>query len=311
MLALIALTGLLAAGCAEKKKERLIVGFSQMESNTPWRVTETESMKKEAAKRADKYELIVTDAQGQTAKQVADVKELIERKVGAIFLAPREFEALAPALQAAREARIPVFLIDREAAGKAGEDYVAFLGSNFVDQGARAARWLVAETGAKATIVELTGTPGSSVARDRSLGFAEELKSRPNMKLVASETGDFSRDKGRQAMEQIIKAKGKQITAVYAHNDQMALGAIDALKGAGMQPGKDVLVVSIDGEKAALNAIISGEMNATVESSPRFGPLAFDTLEKYLNKRKLPTRIILEDRLYDKNNAREFLSEAY
>ena len=131
------------------------------------------------------------------------------------------------------------------------------------------------------------------------------------MKVIASETGDFSRTTGRQVMEKIIKAKGKQITAVYAHNDQMALGAIEALKAAGMQPGKDVLIVSIDGEKEALQAIINGEFNATVESSPRFGPLAFDTLEKYLNKRKLPTKIILEDRLYDRTNAQEYVDEAY
>lgn len=310
VLALGLLMGLSLAGCAEEKP-KMVVGFSQMENNTPWRITETNSMKQEAAKRADKFELIVTDAQGQAEKQVADVKDLIARKVNVIFLAPREFDALAPALQAAKEARIPVFLVDREAAGKAGEDYVAFLGSNFVEQGGRAARWLVAATNAKANIVELTGTPGSSVARDRSQGFQEELKSRPNMKLIASETGDFTRAGGQQAMEKIIKAKGKQITAVFAHNDQMALGAIQALKAAGMQPGTDVVIVSVDGEKEALQAIINGELGATVESSPRFGPLAFDTLEKYLNKRKLPTKIILEDRLYDKNNAKDFLAEAY
>ena len=221
MLLLVAFAGLTLAGCAEKKA-KILIGFSQMETNSPWRITETDSMKQEAAKRADKFELIVTDAQGQASKQVSDVKDLIALKVNVIFLAPREFEALAPALQAAKEAHIPVFLIDREAAGKAGEDYLTFLGSNFVNQGYRAARWLVAETGAKANIVEITGTPGSSVARDRSQGFAEELKSRPNMKVIASETGDFSRATGRQVMEKIIKAKGKQITAVYAHNDQMA-----------------------------------------------------------------------------------------
>jgi len=307
---LVALLCVALTGCAEKQ-EKKVIGFSQMENNTPWRIAETNSIKAEAQKRADKFELIVTDAQGQSSKQVADVKDLIARGVSAIFLAPREFDALAPALQAAKEARIPVFLIDRAASGKAGEDYVTFLGSDFVIQGERAARWLVPEVDSKASIVELTGTVGSSVARDRSQGFYEELKSRPEMKVIASETGDFSRAMARQVMENIIKSKGKQITVVYAHNDEMALGAIEALKAAGRQPGKDVLIVSIDGQKEALQAIINGELGATVESSPRFGPLAFDTLEKYLSRLKLPPKIILEDQLFDKRNAQEYIGKAY
>lgn len=304
------LSSIALTGCAEKKEKKLI-GFSQMESNSPWRVAETNSIKAEAAKRGDRYELIVTDAGGQTAKQVDDVKDLIARKVSAIFLAPREFDALAPALQAAKEAHIPVFLIDRAAAGQAGTDYVTFVGSDFVLQGSNAARWLVPEVDAKAGIVELTGTIGSSVAKDRAQGFADEIKNHPGMTILASESGDFSREGGKTAMEKLIKAQGKKITAVYSHNDEMALGAIDALKTAGFQPGKNVIVVSVDGEKAALESITKGEIGATVESSPRFGPIAFDTLEKYLGGRKLPPRIIVEDRLFDKRNVQDYISEAY
>jgi ABC-type sugar transport system substrate-binding protein len=309
VLTLLCLIGLSLAGCSKEKKAKVLVGFSQMENNTPWRIAETNSIQQEANKRG--YELVITDAQGQTSKQVSDVKDLIGRKVSAIFLAPREFEALSPALQAAKEAKIPVFLIDREAAGKVGEDYVTFIGSNFVDQGIRAAQWLIAQTGGKANIVELTGTTGSSVARDRSQGFNDRIKAIPEMKVIASETGDFSRATAQKVMEGIIKSKGKQINAVFAHNDEMALGAIQALKAAGRQPGKDVVIVSIDGEKDALQAIINGEMGASVESSPRFGPLAFDSLDKFLNKRKVPPKIILEDRLFDAKNAREYLDEAY
>jgi ABC-type sugar transport system substrate-binding protein len=307
----IALSCLLTlAGCA-KKKDKLVVGFSQMENNNPWRIAETNSMKEEADKRGDKYQLLVTDAQGQTSKQVSDVEDLIARRVDAIFLAPREYEGLAPALQAAKEANIPVFLIDREAAGTAGQDYVAFLGSNFVEQGKRAAEWLIQQTGGKAGIVELTGTAGSSVARDRSQGFNEEIKNHPDMKIIASQTGDFSRATGQKVMENIIQSLGKQITAVYAHNDEMALGAIQALRAAGMKPGQDVIVVSVDGEKAALESIIAGDMGATVESNPRFGPLAFDTLEKYLRKEPIPPKIILEDRFFEASNARQHLDSAY
>ncbi|HVG39396.1 MAG TPA: ABC transporter substrate-binding protein [Pyrinomonadaceae bacterium] len=290
---------------------KLVLGFSQMENNNPWRIAETNSMRDEAAKRADRFELVVTDAQSQTSKQVSDVEDLVARKVDAIFLAPREFEGLAPALEAAREAKIPVFLIDREASGTAGQDYVTFIGSNFIEQGTRAADWLVKQTNGRAAIVELTGTAGSSVARDRSQGFMEAIKSHPGMKIIASQTGDFSRASAQKVMENIIQSKGKVITAVYAHNDEMALGAIQALKAAGMNPGGDVLIVSIDGEKAALESIIRGEMNITVESNPRFGPKAFDTLEKFLRGETIPPKIILEDRFFDRSNSAQFLGEAY
>ncbi|HYY58780.1 MAG TPA: ABC transporter substrate-binding protein [Pyrinomonadaceae bacterium] len=309
-LVLVALLVVSFPGCA-KKKTKTVVGFSQMENNGPWRIAETNSMNAEAQKRTDKFDLRVTDAQGQTSKQVADVEDLVAQGVDAIFLAPREFEGLAPALKAAKEAKIPVFLIDRAAAGKAGEDYVAFLGSDFIEQGRRAGEWLAKQTNGKAGIVELTGTAGASVARDRSQGFMEVINKHPEMKIIASQTGDFTRANGQRVMENIIQAKGKEITAVYAHNDEMALGAIQALKSAGLNPGKDILIVSIDGQKSALEAIIRGEMNVTVESNPRFGPLAFDTLEKFLRGEQIPPKIILEDRFFDASNAQQFVNEAY
>lgn len=294
-----------------RKSDKVVVGFSQMEHSNPWRVAESQSMRDEAEKRKDKYRLIVTDAQAQTSKQVSDVEDLIAQRVKAIFLAPREYEGLAPALQAAKEAKVPVFLIDREAAGTAGEDYVAFIGSNFIDQGRRAGEWLVKQTNGKAGIVELTGTAGSSVARDRAQGFRDAIKAHSGMKIIASQTAEFSRANGQKVMENIIQSLGKQISAVYAHNDEMALGAIQALKSAGFQPGKDVTIVSIDGERAALEAILRGELGASVESNPRFGPIAFDTLEKYLRGEKVPTKIILEDKFFDKSNAQQYLESAY
>jgi ABC-type sugar transport system substrate-binding protein len=308
----------LPAGCAKKSAGggagtggKIVVGFSQMENNGPWRIAETNSMKEEARKRGEKFELVVTDAQGQTSKQVSDVEDLIARRVKAIFLAPREFEGLSPAIQAAKQAGIPVFLIDREAAGKAGEDYVTFIGSNFVEEGQRAGEWLAKQSNGKAGIVELTGTAGSSVANDRSQGFKNAIKDKPEMQIIASQTGDFTRATAQKVMENIIQSKGKEITAVYAHNDEMALGAIQALQAAGMKPGKDVLVVSVDGEKAALQSIAQGTMNVSVECNPRFGPIAFDTLEKHLNGEKVPTKIIVPDRFFDQNNAQQFVNEAY
>ena len=241
------------ASCAKKEDDQFVVGFSQMESDNPWRIAQTQSLKDEAAKRG--YQLVVTDAQGQTAKQVSDVEDLIARGVDVILLAPREFEGLTPALQAAKAASIPVILVDREAAGTPGTDFVTFLGSNFVEQGRRAAEWLIKETGGTAGIVELQGTPGSSVAADRAKGFHDEIAKHPGMKILASQTGNFSRATAQGVMQNIAQSLGKRITAVYAHNDEMALGAVQALKAAGLQPGTDVRIVSVDGQRAALEAI--------------------------------------------------------
>jgi galactofuranose transport system substrate-binding protein len=301
--------GLLAGGCARKDAGQFVVGFSQMESDNPWRLAETKSLRDEAAKRG--ITLVVTDAQGQTAKQVADVEDLIARQVNVILLAPREFEGLAPALQAAKAAKIPVILVDRAAAGTPGQDYVTLLASNFVEQGRRAGEWLAAQTNGKADIVELSGTPGASVAADRGQGFRDEIAKHPGMKIIASQTGNFSRATAQGVMQNLAQSLGKKITAVYAHNDEMALGAVQALAAAGLKPGTDVIVVSVDGERAALEAIDRGELGATVESNPRFGPLAFDTIEKLRRGETLPPKILITDRFFDKSNAKQFVADAY
>ncbi len=304
---LLAATAL--AGCARKEAGSYVVGFSQMESDNPWRLAETKSLKDEAAKRG--IQLVVTDAQGQTAKQVSDVEDLIARHVDLILLAPREYQGLAPALQAAKAAKIPVILVDREAAGTPGVDYVTLLASNFVEQGRRAGEWLAAQTNGKANIVELAGTPGASVAADRAKGFRDEIAKHPDMKIIASQTGNFSRATAQGVMQNVAQSLGKQITAVYAHNDEMALGAVQALSAAGLKPGTDVKVLSIDGERAALEAIDRGELGASVESNPRFGPLAFDTIEKLRRGETIPPKILITDRFFDRANAKQFIGEAY
>lgn len=294
------------AGGDGKKKT---VGFAQMGNDNPWRIAQTKSMRDEAAKRG--YEIITTDAQGQMSKQVSDVEDLIARRVDAIFLPPQQFEGIAPALNAAREAKIPVFLLDREAAGTPGVDFVTFIGSNFVEEGERVGQWVVQNTGGAAGVVILEGTSGSSVARDRNQGFMNAIKSSPDIKILASQPADFARANGQKVMENLIQAHGKAITVVYAHNDEMALGAVQALKSANMNPGKDVKVVSVDGQKSALEAIIAGDMNVSVECNPRFGPIAFDTYEKFLKGEQIPPKIIVPDRFFDATNAAQFVAEAY
>jgi ABC-type sugar transport system substrate-binding protein len=310
---------LLAVGLAGCRKEggqtggggkKARVGFSQTENDGPWRIAETKSMQDEAAKRG--YDLIVTDARGDTANQVSNLEDLIAQRVDAIFLAPREAQGFEGPLQAAKDAGIPVFLIDRELTGaRPGEDFVTFIGSNFVEEGKRAGEWLAKQANGKAGIIELLGTAGSSVANDRHQGFADAIKAHPEMRIIASQDANFTRAQGQRVMENLIQAHGRSITAVYTHNDEMALGAIQALTSANMQPGKDVLIVSVDGQKSALEAIVRGEMNATVECNPRFGPIAFDTLEKYRRKETIPPKIIVPDRFFDSTNAAQFVNEAY
>ena len=287
------------------------VGFAQTESNNPWRIAETQSLKDAAA--TCKWDLVYADAAGSAAKQVADVESMIAQKVDVIVLAPREEKPLIPAVMKAKKAGIPVILIDRNVDQKvaaAGRDYVTFIGSDFIDQGRRAAEWLVKTTNGKGTVVELEGTTGSSPANDRKKGFDDVVKKQPGMKIVASQSGDFARDKGRQVMQTLLQAH-PDVTAVYAHNDEMAIGAIAALEAAGKKPGQDVMVVSIDGTRDALQAIAAGKMGATVQSSPFFGPVTCATLKRYAKGEKIEGWVKVSDKFYDKSNAQASMADGY
>jgi len=288
------------------------IGFAQTESNNPWRIAETKSMQDIAASCG--WELVYTDAAGSAAKQVADVDSMIAQGVDAIFLPPREEKPLIPAVMRAKQAGIPVFLIDRSvdpAVAQAGRDYVTFIGSDFVDQGRRAAEWLTENfDGEKGVIIELEGTTGSSPANDRKKGFDEAIGANDKFEIVASQTGDFARDKGRQVMETLLQSH-PDVNVVYAHNDEMAIGAIQALEAAGRKPGEDVTVVSIDGTRDALQAIIDGKMGVTVESSPFFGPVSCDTLKKYAAGETIEPWVKVEDRIFTAENAADHIGEAY
>ncbi|WP_420594032.1 ABC transporter substrate-binding protein [Deinococcus sp.] len=292
-------------------KKTYKVGFAQTESNNPWRLAETKSMQDEAKKLG--YQLVYTDAGGSTAKQVADVRSMIAQKVDAIFLPPREDKPLAPVVAEARKAGIPVILIDRNidpALSKAGTDYVTFLGSDFIDQGKRVGEWLAKNANGKSKIIELEGTTGASPANDRKKGFDDAIKAAGGFTILASQTGDFSRDKGRQVAETLLQAH-PDADIIYAHNDEMAIGAVSALQAAGKTPGKDVMVLSIDGGKEAVQMVVDGKINYVVESNPRFGPIAFKTLQDYAAGKKFPNKVVLTDRDYSPETAADGLSGAY
>ncbi len=309
----VALAGTVAFAELPKlaQKDTYKVGFAQTESNNPWRIAQTESMKAEAEKLG--YQLVYTDAAGSAAKQVADVNSMIAQGVDVIFLAPREEKPLIPAVMAAKKAGIPVILLDRnvdQALAKAGEDYLTFIGSDFIDEGKRVAEWLAKNANGKSKIIELEGTTGSSPANDRKKGFDEAIMAAGGFEIVASQTGDFARDKGRQVAEALLQAH-PDADVIYAHNDEMAIGAIAAIEAAGKVPGKDILVLSIDGGKEAVQAVVDGKINAVVECNPRFGPKAFETMARYVKGETIEPWVINTDKFYDPSNAAAELANAY
>jgi galactofuranose transport system substrate-binding protein len=294
-----------------KPKEHYTVGFSQPGSASPWRMTQLESMRAETIKRGD--QLVYTDAGGSAEKQVADVNALIAQGVDLIFLAPRDEKLLVPAVMAAKSADIPVILLDRTvdpSLAQAGRDYVTFIGSDFVEQGRRAAEALTKAKNGNAKIIQLEGLPGSSPANGRRKGFEDAIHAHPGMTIVASQPADFERAKGQQVTGALLQAY-QDANAVYAHNDEMAIGAIAALEVAGKKPGQDVIVVSVDGTRAALQAVIEGKLLATVETNPRFGPVAFETMAQYARGEMIEPWVVIPDRFFDRMNAAQFLDSAY
>lgn len=305
-----------------EEKDTYTIGFAQTDLNNPWRLAESKSMQDEAARLG--YTLVETNANEDTAKQIADVASLIAQGVDILIFPPRESQALAPSVMAAKQAGIPVILIDRDVdheIAKPDTDYVTFIGSDFVDQGRRAAEWLVEATGGEAKIIQLEGTTGADPAIDRKKGFEDYLagtfKGTPTpdgahagMEIIASQTGNFTRDQGREVMQTLLQSH-PDVTAVYAHNDEMAIGVIAALEEAGRTPGEDVIIVSIDGENAALDAILDGTLGASVESSPFFGPIAFETMAKFIAGEDIPDWVLVEDRFFDESNAAEFQGKQF
>ncbi|MDF9874099.1 MULTISPECIES: ABC transporter substrate-binding protein [Streptomyces] len=288
-----------------------VIGFSQSEKEAnPFRIAETQSIKDEAAKIGVK-KLLTTNAQSQLSKQISDIQDMLSQGAQFLIIAPLNSDGLEPALKAAAAKKVPVLTIDRKVNSEACKDYVAFLGSDFVEQGKRAADAMIKATDGKGKVAILLGASGNNVTTDRTKGFVDQIKAEaPGIEIVAQQTGEFARDKGQQVMEQLIQSK-PDITAVYAENDEMGLGAVTALKAAGKKPGKDVKIVSVDGTRNAVQALVNGEYNAVIESNPRFGPLAFATAQKFYGGEEIPENVIITDRAYDETNAKESLGGAY
>ncbi len=294
-----------------KKKDKYKIGFAQTESNNPWRLAQTASMMDEAEKRG--WQLVYTDAAGSAAKQVSDVRSMIAQRVDVILLAPREEKPLVPAVMEAKNAGIPLFCIDRSVdptLAKAGRDYVAFIGSDFIKEGMTCGETFAKLMGGKARIIELQGTIGASAATDRMKGFKDAISKYPDMVIIASQSGDFARDKGRQVFETLYQAH-PDANALYGHNDEMTMGAIAAMQAAGKTPGKDVTIASIDGTKDAAQAVADGQIAVLVECNPHFGPKAFQSVADYADGKAIPEWVVNNDRLFTKDNVAAYLPEAF
>ncbi|MGI5156563.1 ABC transporter substrate-binding protein [Microbispora sp. CA-102843] len=286
------------------------VGFSQSEKEAnPFRIAETKSIKDEAAKLGI-ADLKVTNAQSQFSKQITDVQQLIAQGVKLLVIAPLNSDGWEPVLQQAAAKKIPIITVDRKINSNPCSDYLTFIGSDFYEQGKRAADQMVDALGGKGKVAILLGAPGNNVTTERTNGFKDRIKEKaPDIQISFEQTGEFAREKGQQVTEQLIQSN-PDINGIYAENDEMALGAVTALKGAGKEPGA-IKIVSVDGTRSAVQAIADGWLHAVVESNPRFGPLAFETAQKFLDGQPIPDKVIISDREYDGSNAEASLGEAY
>jgi galactofuranose transport system substrate-binding protein len=292
---------------------KIVLGFSQIGAESEWRTANTESIKA-SAKEAG-IELKFSDAQQKQENQIKAIRSFIAQKVDVIAFSPVVESGWGTVLREAKAAKIPVILSDRAVNEKDDSLWVTFMGSDFVEEGRRAGRWLLEKTkgtSGDVNIVELQGTVGSAPAIDRKKGFEEIIKADPRYKIIRSQTGDFTRAKGKEVMEAFLKAEGKKINVLYAHNDDMAIGAIQAIEEAGMKPATDITIISIDAVKGAFEAMMAGKLNVSVECSPLLGPQLMQAVKDLKAGKTLPRRIVTQESVYPMETAaQEFPSRKY
>jgi len=292
----------------------LVLGFSQVGAESEWRTANTVSIKNAALKAG--VTLKFADAQQKQENQVKAIRSFIAQRVDVIAFSPVVETGWETVLREAKAAKIPVILTDRAVNVSDPSLYATFIGSDFVEEGRRAGRWLLER--AKKTpertfnIVELQGTVGSAPAIDRKKGFEEVIAANPKLRIVRSQSGDFTRAKGKEVMEAFLKAQGKDINVLYAHNDDMAIGAIQAIEEAGLKPGSDITVISIDGVKGAFEAMMAGKLNVTVECSPLLGPQLMQVARDVVAGKAVAKRITTVEGVFPAETAaKEFPNRQY
>lgn len=281
-----------------------MIGFAQIGAESEWRTGNTASIKETAAQL--EVELKFSDAQQKQDNQIMALRSFIAQKVDVIGISPVVETGWEPIFQEAQAAGIPIILVDRRAAVP-DDLYVTLLGSDFVEEGRNAARVMAMLMGGQAAIVELVGTLDSVPANDRYKGFRQILQDYPGMQIIDSESGDFTRAKGKEVMAVFLKKHGRKITALFSHNDDMAIGAIQAIEEAGLRPGVDIKIVSIDAVRDAFTAMIAGKLNATVECNPLLGPQFFELALKVVNGEPVPKRMPSKEGIFFPDNAKDIL----
>jgi len=299
-----------AAGSGEPKAvEELVVGFAQVGAESGWRTANTKDI--QAAFEDAGIELKFSDAQQKQENQIKAIRSYIQQGVDYIAFSPVVETGWDAVLNEAKAAGIPVVLTDRAVDSQDESLYVSFLGSDFIAEGEKAGQWVVdeyADATEPVNIVQLEGTTGAAPALDRAEGFAEVIADNPNLTVIASQTGDFTRAGGKQVMEAMLKSN-PDIDLVYAHNDDMGLGAIEAIEAAGMVPGEDIKIVTVDAVKDGMQALADGKINFIVECSPLLGAQLVDIITTLNEGGEVEKRIITEETTFTQEQAAEALPD--
>jgi galactofuranose transport system substrate-binding protein len=304
---LVAMLLLALGGCsrdAGKQAGQITVGFSQIGAESEWRTANTASVK--SALAAPGFVLKFSDAQQKQENQIKALRSFIAQRVDVIAFSPVVESGWETVLREARAAGIPVLLTDRAVKVSDESLYATFIGSDFVEEGRKAGRWLLQDSAGKPgpiRIVELQGTVGSAPAIDRMKGFHDIVDADKRFQVVRSQSGDFTRAKGKEVMEAFLKAEGGHIDVLFAHNDDMAIGAIQAIEEAGLKPGKDIRIVSIDGVRGAFEAMKAGKLNATVECNPLFGVQLAQLVRDVHAGKPVPRRVVVEEGVFTQDQA--------
>jgi ABC-type sugar transport system substrate-binding protein len=293
-----------ASDARDGEGKPITVGFSQVGAESEWRTANTASVR--AALAPPEFRLKFSDAQQKQENQIKALRSFIAQRVDVIAFSPVVESGWETVLREAKAAKIPVVLTDR--AVKVSDDslYVTFIGSDFVEEGRKAGRWLVEDSRGKAgpiSIVELQGSVGSAPAIDRMKGFREIIDADGRFLVIRSQSGDFTRTKGKEVMEAFLKSEGRDIDVLFAHNDDMAIGAIQAIEEAGLKPGQDIRIVSIDGVRGAFEAMKAGKLNATIECNPLFGEQLAQLIRDVNAGRPVPTRVEVEEGVFTADQA--------
>ena len=291
--------------------KKITLGFAQVGAESEWRTANTVSIK-EAAKAAG-INLKFSDAQQKQENQIKAIRSYIAQKVNVIAFAPVETTGWDTVLKEAKAAKIPVILTDRNIETKDPSLYVTMIGSDFAEEGQKAGKWLLEnyKKPGDVNIVELQGTVGSAPAIDRKKGFEEVIKADPRFKITRSQTGDFTRAKGKEVMEAFLKTD-KNIQVLYAHNDDMAIGAIQAIEAAGLKPGQDIIIISVDAVKGAFEAMMAGKLNVTVECNPQLGPQLMTVVKEVLAGKEQPKWVKTKEGVFPMETAaKEFPNRKY